>query len=127
MTSEYFRARSDDHFMENHFMEPANRMPVVSLRDISHRAFKHIIVYVYTDQFEVLFCQLRFIIDLKIQTLVPVTKVFANWFSASYVNRSISRFSSKVNNEHKYFVVHLSFTQKILYDLSLVVCSDIGS
>ena len=48
--SEYFRARCDDHFSENHLHDA---IPVIYLNDISLIVFKSIVLHAYADAFEV--------------------------------------------------------------------------
>lgn len=51
--SDYFKALLEDHFSEGELLHSQPSTPVITLHNISHDIFIHIMYYIYTDYTEV--------------------------------------------------------------------------
>lgn len=51
--SDYFKALLEDHFSEGEQLQSQPSTPVITLHNISHEIFIHIMYYIYTDDTEV--------------------------------------------------------------------------
>lgn len=51
--SDYFKALLEDHFSEGELLQSQPSTPVITLHNISHDIFIHIMYYIYTDYTEV--------------------------------------------------------------------------
>lgn len=51
--SDYFKALLEDHFSEGEQLQSQPSTPVITLHNISHEVFIHVMYYIYTDDTEV--------------------------------------------------------------------------
>jgi len=51
--SDYFKALLEDHFSEGEELQSRPGTPVITLHNISHEIFTHVMYYIYTDDTEV--------------------------------------------------------------------------
>lgn len=83
--SDYFKALLQDHFSEGEQLQSQPSIPVITLHNISHEIFIHIMYYIYTDDTEV--CA-QFLCDYLMELCVKDTKYqdetdacVMNWFT----------------------------------------------
>lgn len=51
--SDYFKALLEDHFSEGELLQSQPSIPVITLHNITHEIFIHVMYYIYTDLTEV--------------------------------------------------------------------------
>lgn len=51
--SDYFKALLEDHFSEGEQLQSQPSTPVITLHNISHEIFIHVMYYIYTNDTEV--------------------------------------------------------------------------
>lgn len=131
--SEYFRARLDDHFLENSQVDEHN-IPLIYLNDISVAVFKAIVMHAYADAFEISSVDsVHEVLAYSHMLMMPSLSRRCGLFLSRYIN-TINVFSlyksaktfDLLRLEHKCTVFMANNLDKIIYseEFSKLVLED---